>query len=150
VEGAVTDEPRAGSLEGVKPGISILLVEDEPDSSVLMSQILQLEGYRVIEARNGAEALERVFDPEIRVALLDVMLPGIDGYEVCRRMRQDARTANMPVAFISARSRADDRAAGMQAGADVYLTKPISRAALVSAVKWLLDPDRPPGSPDKL
>ena len=146
----MTDAPRSPSAAGptgAKTPVTILLVEDEPDSAVLMAQILELEGYRVVEARNGAEALERVFDPEIRVALLDVMLPGIDGFEVCRRLRQDARTTHLPVAFISARSRAEDRAAGLQVGADVYLTKPISRAALVSAVKWLLDPARVPGAP---
>ncbi len=91
----MTDAPRSPSAAGptsAKTPVTILLVEDEPDSAVLMAQILELEGYRVVEARNGAEALERVFDPEIRVALLDVMLPGIDGFEVCRRLRQDART----------------------------------------------------------
>jgi putative two-component system response regulator len=144
----MTDEPRppAAAPAGARQKVTVLLVEDEPDSAVLMAQILELEGYSVVEARNGAEALERVFDPEIRVALLDVMLPGIDGFEVCRRLRQDERTARLPVAFISARSRVEDRAAGLQAGADVYLTKPISRAALVSAVKWLLDPSRVPGA----
>ncbi|MBM2844176.1 MAG: Two component transcriptional regulator, winged helix family [Anaerolineales bacterium] len=123
----MTDAPRSPSAAAptsAKTPVTILLVEDEPDSAVLMAQILELEGYRVVEARNGAEALERVFDPEIR--------------EVCRRLRQDPRTTRLPVAFISARSRAEDRAAGLQVGADVYLTKPISRAALVSAVKWLL------------
>jgi len=146
----MTDEPRgplAAAPSGAKRTVTVLLVEDDPDSAILMAQILELEGYRVIEARSGAEALERAFDPEIRVALLDVMLPGIDGFEVCRRLRQDERTARLPVAFISARSLPEDRAAGLQVGADVYLTKPISRAALVSAVKWLLDPDRIPGAP---
>jgi two-component system cell cycle response regulator len=150
VEGDMAEEPQARTPEtpaSAKRTISVLLVEDDPDSAVLMAHILELEGYRVVEARNGAEALERVFDPKIRVALLDVMLPGIDGFEVCRRLRQDPRTTSLPVAFISARSRAEDRLAGLQAGADVYLTKPISRAALVSAVKWLLDPDRVPGTP---
>ena len=146
----MTDEPRgplAAAPSGAKRTVTVLLVEDDPDSAILMAQILELEGYRVIEARSGAEALERAFDPDIRVALLDVMLPGIDGFEVCRRLRQDERTARLPVAFISARSLPEDRAAGLQVGADVYLTKPISRAALVSAVKWLLDPDRIPGAP---
>jgi len=146
----MTDEPRgplAAAPSGAKRTVTVLLVEDDPDSAILMAQILELEGYRVVEARSGAEALERAFDPDIRVALLDVMLPGIDGFEVCRRLRQDERTARLPVAFISARSLPEDRAAGLQVGADVYLTKPISRAALVSAVKWLLDPDRIPGAP---
>jgi putative two-component system response regulator len=145
----MTDEPRrpsAAAPAGARRKVTVLLVEDEPDSAVLMAQILELEGYNVVEARNGAEALEHVFDPEISVVLLDVMLPGIDGFEVCRRLRQDERTARLPVAFLSARSRIEDRAAGLRAGADVYLTKPISRAALVSAVKWLLDPNRVPGA----
>ena len=124
----------------------ILLVEDEPDSAELMSHILELEGFRVVEARNGEEALRQAFDPEIGLALLDVMLPGIDGFEICRRLRHDARTAHLPIAFISAKARHEDRQAGMEAGADVYLAKPISRAALVSAVRWLLDPHREPAA----
>jgi DNA-binding response OmpR family regulator len=146
----MTDDPSRPSAArppASKPPVTVLLVEDEPDSAILMTQILELEGYRVLEARNGAEALEKIFDPEVRAALLDVMLPGIDGFEVCRRLRQSERTTRLPVAFISARSRGEDRAAGLLAGADVYLTKPISRAALVSAVKWLLDPGRVPGDP---
>jgi putative two-component system response regulator len=146
----MTDHPSGPSVArspGSKPPVTVLLVEDEPDSALLMTHILELEGYRVLEARSGAEAMERIFDPEIRVALLDVMLPGMDGFEVCRRLRQDERTTRLPVAFLSARSRSEDRAAGLLAGADVYLTKPISRAALISAVKWLLDPDRVPGGP---
>jgi CheY-like chemotaxis protein len=78
--------------------VTVLLVEDEPDSAILMTHILELEGYRVLEARSGAEAMERIFDPDIRVALLDVMLPGMDGFEVCRRLRQDERTTRLPVA----------------------------------------------------
>ena len=146
----MTDDPSRPSVArppASKPPVTVLLVEDEPDSAILMTQILELEGYRVLEARNGAEALEKIFDPEVRAAVLDVMLPGIDGFEVCRRLRQSERTARLPVAFLSARSRGEDRAAGLLAGADVYLTKPISRAALVSAVKWLLDPGRVPGGP---
>ncbi len=122
----------------------ILLVEDEPDSAELMGHILELEGFHVVEAHNGEEALRRAFDSDIALALLDVMLPGMDGFEICRRLRQDARTARMPIAFISAKTRSEDRHAGLAAGADVYLAKPISRAALVSAVRWLMDPTRQP------
>ena len=121
---------------------AILLVEDEPDSAELMGHILELEGFHVVEAHNGEDALHRAFEADIGLALLDVMLPGMDGFEICRRLRADARTARMPIAFISAKTRAEDRRAGLAAGADVYLAKPISRAALVSAVKWLLDPTR--------
>src|SRR3970040_462553 len=116
----MTDEPRgplAAAPSGAKRTVTVLLVEDDPDSAILMAQILELEGYRVVEARSGAEALERAFDPDIRVALLDVMLPGIDGFEVCRRLRQDERTARLPVAFISARSLPADPRARLQGGA---------------------------------
>jgi two-component system phosphate regulon response regulator PhoB len=124
------------------PKGAILLVEDEPDSTILMSQILELEGYQVLQARSGAEALERLFEPGIIAVVLDVMLPGVDGLDICRTLRQDPRTARLPVAFLSARSRNEDRLAGLDAGADVYLTKPISRAGLISAVRWLLDRER--------
>jgi two-component system cell cycle response regulator len=132
--------------DGRKPAAPsrILLVEDEPDSAELMSHILELEGFLVAEAHNGEEALRRAFEPDIGLALLDVMLPGMDGFEICRRLRGDARTARLPIAFISAKTRHEDRQAGLEAGADVYLAKPISRAALVSAVRWLLDPGRQP------
>jgi CheY-like chemotaxis protein len=146
----MTEDARRSAQQaspGARPSAAVLLVEDEPDSAVLMTQILELEGYQVVEARSGAEALERAFEGGIQTALLDVMLPGMDGYELCRRLRQDERTTHLPIAFISARSRPEDREAGLKAGADVYLTKPISRAALVSAVRWLLDPTRLPGSP---
>src|SRR3989304_5720602 len=112
----MTDAPRnpsAAAPTSAKMPVTVLLVEDEPDSAVLMAQILELEGDRGVEARNGAEALERVFDPEIRVALLDVMLPGIDGFEVCRRLRQDARTARLPAALFSAPSRAEAQGPGV-------------------------------------
>ena len=76
--------------------LRILLVEDEPDSAELMSHILELEGFQVAEARNGEEAMRQAFDPDIRLALLDVMLPGIDGFEICRRLRHDAGRVRHP------------------------------------------------------
>ena len=128
----------------VRQPVAILLAEDEPDSAILMTQILEIEGYQVVEARTGPAALDRLADAIFDAVLLDVMLPGIDGLEICRRLRKEERTRDLPVAFLSARSREEDRAAGLEAGADVYLTKPISRAALISAVHFLLDPNRVP------
>lgn len=118
---------------------TVLLVEDEPDSAELMAQILQMEGLHVISVRTGVEALAVAEAQAVDLALLDVMLPGLDGFEVCRRLRREPRTAALPIAFLSAKSRDEDRRAGLEAGADVYLAKPISRAALVSAARWLLD-----------
>lgn len=118
---------------------TVLLVEDEPDSAELMSHILEVDGFQVLLARTGVEALARVQSNPVDLAFLDVMLPGIDGYELCRRLRADPPTADLPIAFVSAKTRDEDRRAGLEAGADVYLAKPISRAALVSAARWLLD-----------
>lgn len=118
---------------------TILLVEDEPDSAELMAHILEMESFHVVRARTGDEGLSMAKAELVDVVLLDVMLPGVDGFEVCRRLRADPRTALLPIAFISAKTRDEDRQAGLQAGADVYLAKPISRAALVSATRWLLD-----------
>ncbi|HSR48431.1 MAG TPA: response regulator [Anaerolineales bacterium] len=118
---------------------TILLVEDEPDSAELMAHILEMESFHVVRARTGDEGLSMAKAEPVDVVLLDVMLPGVDGFEVCRRLRADPRTALLPIAFISAKTRDEDRQAGLQAGADVYLAKPISRAALVSATRWLLD-----------
>jgi DNA-binding response OmpR family regulator len=117
----------------------VLLVEDEPDSAELMSYILELDGFLVCTARSGDEGLRLVGESAFDLILLDVMLPGLDGFDVCRRLREDPRTSAIPVAFISARTRDEDRLAGMAAGADLYLAKPITRAALTSAVQWLLD-----------
>jgi DNA-binding response OmpR family regulator len=118
---------------------TVLLVEDEPDSAELMANILEMDGLHVIRARTGGEGLDLARAETVDVVLLDVMLPGLDGFDVCRRLRSDPRTAQLPIAFLSAKTRDEDRRAGLQAGADVYLTKPISRAALVSATRWLLD-----------
>lgn len=148
----MTVSPGADGREAGSAVPTILLAEDEPDSAELMAHILELEGFRVVQARTGDEALARIFEPNVDAALLDVMLPGVDGFEICRRVRAEPRTARLPVAFISARTRDEDRRIGLEAGADVYLAKPISRAALVSAARWLLDPDReaagaaPPGT----
>ncbi len=125
-------EIRPARRPAVRRARGILLVEDEPDSAELMGHILELEGFQVVEAHNGDEALRRAFDADIGLALLDVMLPGMDGFEICRRLRQDPRTARIPIAFISAKTRAEDRHAGLAAGADVYLAKPISRRMLLS------------------
>lgn len=118
---------------------TILLVEDEPDSAELMAQILEMEGLRVVRAHTGDDGLALADPDTVDAVLLDVMLPGLDGFAVCRRLRAGARTSALPIAFISAKTRDEDRRAGLEAGADVYLAKPISRAALVSATRWLLD-----------
>jgi DNA-binding response OmpR family regulator len=119
---------------------TILVVEDDPDSAELMAQILEIEGYRVEKAPSGLQALDKAVSPAIDLILLDVMLPGVDGYEVCHRLRQEPATAKKPIVLVSAKGRREDVETGLRVGANEYMTKPLSRASLLATVKKLLEP----------
>jgi len=114
---------------------SVLVVDDSPDNLSLMSGLLKDE-YRVKVANNGARALkiaqsERPPD----LILLDVMMPCMDGYEVCRQLKDDARTRNIPIIFLTARSEAADEQLGLELGAVDYITKPISPSIVMARVR---------------
>lgn len=116
----------------------VLLVEDEADIRELIRYSLAQAGLEVEEASDGAEALDklRAFAPDLVV--LDLMLPGMPGLEVCQRLRSRADTARLPIMVVSARSAASDRALGLAMGADDYVTKPFSpRDLLVRAMALL-------------
>jgi DNA-binding response OmpR family regulator len=116
----------------------VLLVEDEADIRELIRYSLAQAGLEVEEASDGAEALDklRAFAPDLVV--LDLMLPGMPGLEVCQRLRSRADTARLPIMVVSARSAASDKALGMAMGADDYVTKPFSpRDLLVRAMALL-------------
>ena len=119
---------------------TILVVEDDPDSAELMAQILEIEGYRVEKAPSGLQALDKAGSPSIDLILLDVMLPGVDGFEVCHRLRQEPATAKKPIVLVSAKGRREDVETGLRVGANEYMTKPLSRASLLATVKKLLEP----------
>ena len=112
-----------------------LLVEDQPKLASLIRRGLAEEGYAVDVAPNGLEALVRAGATEYDVIVLDVMLPGIDGFEVCRRLRADGVWA--PVLLLTARDSVEDRVAGLDGGADDYLTKPFSFAELSARLRAL-------------
>jgi len=118
--------------------IKVLAVDDEPDILELIRYNLEKEGFAVETASNGAEGLERArsFSPDL--ILLDVMMPEIDGMEVCRTLRQEEKFGNTLIAFLTARSEDYSQIAGFDAGADDYITKPIRPRVLVSRVKGLL------------
>jgi len=118
---------------------TILVVEDDPDSAELMSQILEIEGYRVERAPSGLQALEKATQTGIDLILLDVMLPGVDGFEVCHRLRLEPATAQMPIVLVSAKGRREDIETGLRVGANAYMTKPLSRLDLLATVKKLLE-----------
>jgi len=116
----------------------ILVVDDEPDAIELIEFNLKSAGYDVISAANGAEALKkgRSFGPDL--VLLDLMLPEIDGLEVCKLLRRDPSTSSIPIIMLTAKAAEIDRVLGLELGADDYVTKPFSPRELVLRVKNLL------------
>jgi len=116
----------------------VLIVDDDLDSLKLIGLMLQKRGCRIVAAQNGPQALSKAADEAPDLIMLDVMMPGMDGIEVCRRLRADPRTETTPIIMFSAKSQVDDKVAGFEAGADEYLTKPIHPAELVTRVEALL------------
>ncbi len=115
----------------------ILVVDDESDIVELIRYNLVREGYEVVTARNGEEALRRTA-PAPALIILDLMMPVLDGFETCRRLKNDARTSAIPVVFLTARSSEVDEVVGLELGADDYIQKPISPRKLVARVKAVL------------
>jgi DNA-binding response OmpR family regulator len=113
----------------------ILVVDDEPRMRRFMHMNLDLEGYRVIEAENGLEAVNRVRDDLPDLVLLDVMMPEMDGFEALRFIRE---TSNIPVIMLTVKGEEDDRVRGLELGADDYVTKPFSPRELASRIKAVL------------
>ena len=116
----------------------ILIAEDERDIRELISFTLEYEGYDVIVTANGEDALEMVYKERPDLVLLDVRMPRMDGYEVCRRIVNDVTIQHIPVAFISAKGQQSEIDEGMDAGAVDYLLKPFSRDQLLGMVVRLL------------
>jgi len=117
---------------------SILVVEDEEDIQQLVSYNLVRAGFDVDCADSGEEALQRVRNKKPDLVLLDLMLPGIDGAEVCRVLRLDEQTRELPIIMLTAKGEEDDVMAGLDLGADDYITKPFSPGVLVSRIKAAL------------
>lgn len=115
-----------------------LVVDDNFYNVKLLEARLQVQGYLVATAFGGEEALAQIeaFNPQI--VLLDVMMPGMDGYEVCRRIRQNPATAHLPVVMVTALDKPSDRDAAMAAGADGFLTKPVEDDMLFPMIRRLL------------
>jgi two-component system alkaline phosphatase synthesis response regulator PhoP len=115
----------------------VLVVDDEPDIIDLISYNLKKEGYEVLSAGDGHGALgEAAKNPDL--IILDVMMPGLDGFEVCRRLKSNAKTAAIPVMFLTARSTEFDEIMGLEIGADDFIQKPISPRKLLVRVKTIL------------
>ena len=125
----------------------VLVVEDEPDIRDLVVLHLEREGFRTRTARNGADALRQVKATPPDLVVLDLMLPELDGLEVCRRLRQDPSTASIPVIMLTAKGDEADRVVGLELGADDYIAKPFSPRELVARVRAVLRRARPTEGP---
>ena len=117
---------------------AILLVDDEPNIVMSLEFLMRKNGYQVGIARNGTEALAAISATPYDLVLLDVMMPDVDGYEVCRQLRQRPDRAATKVIFLSAKSQPADVQKGYDAGADLYIPKPFSTRQLMQKVRELL------------
>jgi DNA-binding response OmpR family regulator len=118
---------------------TILIIDDEKDLVELVRyNLVEKEGYDVISAKDGPSGLEIAQKHKVDLIVLDLMMPGMDGLEVCRRLRADARTSRVPLIMLTAKATEADRIVGLELGADDYITKPFSPRELVARVKAIL------------
>jgi two-component system phosphate regulon response regulator PhoB len=136
-------------MSAPSPPAQILVVDDEPDATELLAFNLQQAGYQVTTAVDGAEALHQAQALVPDLIVLDLMLPKLNGLEVCRTLKRDARTAAVPILMLTAKSAEIDRVVGLELGADDYVTKPFSPRELVLRVKNLLRRGQGPPQPQE-
>jgi len=117
---------------------TILVIDDEPELVKLLDYNLSKAGYLVLSAKDGEAGLAAARKLAPDAVILDIMMPGLDGWEVCKRLRQDPATAALPVLMLTAKGEEGDRVLGLELGADDYLTKPFGIRELVARVKALL------------
>ncbi|MBI1995373.1 MAG: response regulator transcription factor [Deltaproteobacteria bacterium] len=120
------------------PAKKILVVEDEPDIRKLVQYHLAQERYKVLEAEDGENALKLIQREQPNLVVLDLMLPGLSGQEICRILRSKPDTATLPILMLTAKAGEADKVLGLETGADDYLTKPFSPRELVARVKAIL------------
>jgi diguanylate cyclase (GGDEF)-like protein len=121
------------------PTYTILVVDDEPHIRHILQFTLEKAGYHVLIAEDGAEALDRMGSMKPNLVLLDVMMPGMDGRAVCRKMREDFTLSQIPVIMLSAKGEVGDKVAGLEGGANDYLVKPYSNDELLLRIKNVLE-----------
>ncbi len=125
----------AGAMEGKK----VLLVEDEDNIALALEHLIARQGYTLKRIADGTRAMEAIVKDHPDLVVLDVMLPGSSGYEICQSIRRDARLANIKVLMMTARGGEVERRKGMALGADDFMTKPFATSDLTNRIKTLLE-----------
>ena len=114
---------------------TILIADDEPNIVISLEYLLQRDGYRVVVARDGQEALDTIAAAPPDLVLLDLMLPRVSGFEVCQTIRENPALANMRIVILTAKGREVEVSKGMALGADAYITKPFSTKDLLAQIR---------------
>jgi CheY-like chemotaxis protein/MinD-like ATPase involved in chromosome partitioning or flagellar assembly len=125
----------------------VLIVDDDVQTLRLVGLMLERQGYKILAANSGAQALHMAHTDHPDVIVLDVMMPDMDGYEVTRRLRKDSETAGIPILMFTAKTMVEDKVSGYEAGADDYLTKPIHPAELTAHLRALLSRSKSRSAP---
>jgi len=126
-------------MSSPKPEFHLLIVDDIPENIKVLGSCLEYEGYVISFAINGEQAIEMALKTKIDLILLDIMMPGMDGYQVCRALKTEERTRNIPVIFITAKTEKEDIVNGFEAGGVDYVTKPFNTAELSARVRTHLE-----------
>ena len=116
----------------------ILLADDEPNIVKVIELRLKSEGYEILTAYNGEEAISKIKENKPDIAILDVMMPPPNGYQICRILKEDAEYKNIPIILLTAKSTESDKFWGIESGADAYITKPYNAKELLETVKKLI------------
>jgi two-component system phosphate regulon response regulator PhoB len=117
---------------------TVIIVDDEPETAEMIAEMVRLSGYQAIKSLGGSPAISMIVRQEPDAVLLDMMMPDISGLEVLRLMRLDPRMRHIPVIVVSAKNRPEDVRAGMDAGAAMYLTKPVAFKDIKAAVQQVV------------
>jgi len=116
----------------------LLLVDDEPNILLSLDFLMRKNGFQVLLARNGTEAMQLLQEQTPDLVILDIMMPDVDGYQICQFIKSDGKLKSTKVIFLSAKSKESDIAKGLELGADAYMTKPFANKALLEKVKELI------------
>jgi len=116
----------------------ILIVDDEKDIVKMLNYTLKKEGFRTVDASDGEDALDLAFKEHPDLIILDLMLPGVDGLEVCRQLKKEPKTAVTPIIMLTAKTQETDKVVGLELGADDYVSKPFSPKELIARIKAVL------------